>query len=474
MNLHSDKTLLSLVFGGLMLVTSCASDPNPTTFFNVKKEKTLIELNLSVDHTRAADDSYATAAEKAIKKVNIYIFGEDGTLEQKELNQSYSNGDKLKFEVESGKKTIYVTTAGSIVTPADGISLADFEKLKFNATNSDLNTTEGFVMTGKSETQFVAKSASAADMPASNSFSINLTRAIAKAQVKFTYNVSRQCRDYGFNANMPATFRICQANKNMLITHQGTDIVTKYTDSDGDGCHDNYSVNAQESFIECLESSNFTANGCQYMSENIVSNPLSGNTTFISLQLRHSPLHFYDFTDGSPKKRTQESDADGPTFYVVGISDRENGFIDYTVDSADHVIICFENESDANAYCVALNGGDVSAMTVSETEQTMPEPRHTRAGTAKADLLKFEEREPYYHTNIAHSDASDATLKICKVVRNNFYKVDIKNIKTLGFPSEEMLRPLNANLQPDTKASAWLETTLNVDKWDQTAQDVDL
>ncbi|MDE6340934.1 MAG: fimbria major subunit, partial [Muribaculaceae bacterium] len=435
---------------------------------------TLIELDLSVDHTRATNDTYATAAEKAIKKVNIYIFGDDSTLEQTELNQAYSDGAKLKFEVASGNKTIFVTTAGSIVTPADGISLADFEKLAFSATNSDLNTSDGFVMTGKSTTQFVAKSATAAEMPASNSFSINLTRAIAKAQVRCNSTAMTQCLDYGFRGCVPVTFRICQSNKNMLITHQGTDLVTRYTDADKDGCYDNYSVYAQDSFIDCLKSGNFKSDGCQYMSENIVANPLSGNTTFISLKLRHSPQYFYDFTDGAPKKRATTSDADGPTFYVVGLSDRANGFIDYTVDTANHVIISFENESDANAYCTALNGGELSAMTVSETEQTLSAPRKTRAGASAFEVFKFENGAAYYRINIAHTDASDETQKTYKVVRNNFYKVDIKNIKTLGLPSEEMLRPLNADMKPDTKASAWLETTLNVENWDQTSQDVDL
>lgn len=474
MNLHSDKTLLSLVIGGFMLATSCASDPNPTTFFKGKNEKTFIEVDLSVDNTRAVTDPYATAAEKVIKKVNIYIFGEDGTLEQTELNQLYSDGTKLQFEVSSGKKTIYVTTAGSIVEADDGTSISDYEKLEFPSSNTDLNTADGFVMIGKSETQFVTKSATAADMPASNSFSITLTRAIAKAQVRCLSSLNYQCGSYGFKGEFPAAFRICQSSQKMLIKHQGADLVSNYKDDNDDGCYDNYDEYANESPIDCISQGDFTKDKCQYMPENIVTNPTSGNTTFISLELKHTPLYFYDWIDGTPKKRTTTNSLTAPTFYVAGISDEQNGFIDYAIDSTDKNIICFETESEAMAYCTALNGGQASAVTVSETDQTLNAPQHTRAGSPNFNVFKFENGAAYYRINIAHSDESDSAAKIYKVVRNNFYKIDIKKIQTLGFPSEEMLRPLNPAVRPDTKASAWLETTLDVEKWDQTSQDVDL
>lgn len=459
--------IATCIFGG------CSSDPNPTQYLNHGTDKALITLNLSVEHTRAADPN-ATADETKIKNVYIYIFGEDGTLEQTESVENYSAGTPLKFEVTSGKKSIYAITSRNLGSAiAKGTSIADFEKTTFSSTLTDLNGTTGFLMIGKSGTQTVMKSANAEGMPATNTFDVALTRAVSKVQVRLTEEASRgYAAANGFLIGS-ATYRICQGNKQMYFFHPGVDIAGTYTDNDGDGCYDNYLPAYAADFIS-VQDENFTASNCHYAAENIVARPVSGNTTFVSLRINQHPSYSYIFAEYHDQPmRIQDPNCTDDTFYAVGIADRTNGFIDYTIDPATKTIMAFCKSEDAVRYVNALNGGELSAATVSESDTPLLAQSKTR-GAGPYELFTFEGGYSYYRINLKRAEEGEGSSKSYKNVRNTFYKIDVKTIKTLGFPSEDMLRPGDPEVAPDTKASAWLQTAFSIEKWNENPQEEEI
>lgn len=478
MNQHAFNAICSMALGGLLLATSCASDPVPSDFINNrnKGENAYIRLNLDVEQTRTVNDQYATDEEEAISKVNIYIFGSNGLLEKKELNKAYTAGTPLDIETTAGNKTIYAVTANEVAAEIpEGTPIEDFENWKFNSSFTDLKTDDGFVMIGKSQTQRVDKSASADDKPASNTFAITLTRAIAKAQVKYD--------DISLKAQTNATFGVyvkglqfktCQTNSQMYHRHSGTDIMASYTDANSDGAYDNYSITPySEDFITANKGAAFTGNNCQYLPENIVADPVCGNTSYIVLKATCKPAtyHYYRSGDSAPGEATVTPAGDTRPFFTVGIPDRNNGVIDYALNPSTKVVYAFLEESDATLFAQALNGGTASAITVSESQTPAGKPSKTRSGEQGYEVFSFPQNYAYYRINIAHAIGDSKTFK---VVRNNFYKIIVKSIKMLGMPTEDWLRPLDPTLKPDTEFSTWVDAALSVSKWDETDREIDL
>lgn len=454
-------------------VTSCTSDPNPfdITVTSNQKECAYIRLHLRVEDTRAGEELIPTDEEKAINKVNIYIFDEKHELETTKSNVSLSEGESsVDLEVSPGLKTIYVTTADAIVNPAKGSSITNFENQKFISSLDKLKTESGHVMIGVSDEQQVMISASKDDMPETNNFSIKLTRAVAKAQVLAT---GIDGSSFGITLGA-VSFKAKQTCERMLIKHNGSDIFTTFKESElNKGTYENFSLMANAKYIAAV-SSGFTAAGCEYMSENIISRPLSGNTTFLSIKIATTPQKYYSFSagDAAPNIIEGEIPATGSTYYVVGIIDRVNGVSDYTVDSQSHVIT-FKDQEDAQRFVTFLNTGEVSSMTVSQSESLMKTPA-VRAGeaTAQFEVSTFTNGEAYYRVNIAHKeDDGDLTYK---VERNKFYKVSINSVKSLGFCEESLLRPSNPAAVLDAEGSSWISASFEVAKWEQVEQDVDL
>ncbi|MBD5275966.1 MAG: fimbria major subunit [Bacteroides sp.] len=445
-------------------LTSCISDRNPFDVAVVnEKETAKIRLVLDAASTRA-DNDLSTDEEKIISKVNVFVFDDFGALEKIETNVSVSSESPAVLEVTPGNKTVYAVSAKSVVgsTVDVGATMTEFENVVFSSTVNDLKTNDGFVMIGKSGSQQVFKSMDASEIPASNIFNIELVRLLAKTQVKFD-NVDAS--GFGFKIGN-AHYRVCQTSDKMRLKYNGTDVFESYGKNDG-GTYEGYSkggVNDNKLVVKGA----FTAADCQYVPENIVKNPVSGNTTFVILSVNLIPLSFYEYYVELTSSANTEQNA--LSFYAVALVDEENGFEDFVIDPSNKHVIVFKSSADADRYINALNGGQASAITVSEAENPMKAAaaKAQDGGTRQFQKVFFTGGMAYYRINISDSEGA------LKVERNKFYKIAVNSIKNLGFHDLNLLRPKNPESDPGHSTSAWIESVLTVAKWDEVDQDVDL
>ncbi|MDE6562597.1 MAG: fimbria major subunit [Muribaculaceae bacterium] len=479
---------LSLAMAVLLpSVTSCKSDASPFdwTITTVNNNKATIQLDLKVEETRA--DGYSTDEENEIKKLIVYVFDESQNLELTEEFDIEDDDKVVTLEVSNGYKTLYAVTAKNNVNPANVTNLTAYENSVFNSSLSNIMPGFGltgedgaqsdvqYVMVGKSDEQLVMKSASETDLPVSNKFQIQLVRLIAKAQVK---SVGADGSAFGIHMGK-ASFKAFQLNERMRVVHDGTDVfdsgVSTFQDSDGDGTYDNYTFGVGE-YQDAVEA--FTGSGCAYLSENIVSNPLSGNTTFLGIRFATIPLKYYtyDTSDSSVKVLEEVTDFTTPTtYYTVGIKDADRGMVDYTVFPKEKNIITFKDLTDAENYKNSLNGGENSAITVSQADQPLQIAPLTRAeGTPQFEVFTFNNGYAYYRVNIAHDESGDQSKRIFKVVRNKFYKVNIASVNSLGFSTEDLLRPAQAGSGLDISGKPWISVSVSIAPWDEIEQDAHL
>lgn len=453
-------------------VTSCKSDDNPFDITqSIEKNTATIRLRLAIEDTRAGETS--TAAEKEIKKVTVLIFNEKEELELNKTINVTSGSNVVNLEVSKGLKTIYVVTAKSNVNPSVGTTITAYENATFISTLANLNTTDGFVMVGKSAEQQVMISASADELPSSNIFDINLVRLVAKAQVK-----SSDVDGSSFGINFGnAYFKAIQTNERMRVVHNGSDVFDSYIDGNNNGTYDYYSLRENESYLGAV-TADFTPDGCEYMPENIVSKPVSGNTTFLSIRYATTPAKYYVFDNATSSVKTSEEEpTPSTTYYAVGILDRTNGLVDYALDNVSKHIIAFKSSDEAEKYKNSLNNGDSSAITVSQTEVPLKAPTVSEeAGSVpQFEVLTFDNGYAYYRVNIAHQETSgDSEKNTIKVMRNKFYKVNIKSVKSLGFSSEASLRPANPQAVLDAEGHSWISASISIADWTEVTQNVDL
>ena len=281
---------LTLVATALLpSMMSCSSDPNPFDIqISNEKNTATIQLRLNVEETRAGEMS--TADENKITKVTVHVFDDKHNLEVTKTSAITDGSNTVNLEVSNGLKTLYVVTAKSNVNPTVGIHITEYENKTFNSSLENIKTeADGFVMVGKSEEQQVMLSSSQNDLPSSNVFNIKLQRFVAKAQVK---SVNVDGSSFGIKFGN-ATFRAFQLNERMMVHHNGSDVLDTYADSNNNGTYDNYTLGVGD-YLPAV-TSDFTADGCAYMSENIVSKPLSGNTTFLGIRFATTPEKYYTF-----------------------------------------------------------------------------------------------------------------------------------------------------------------------------------
>ncbi|MDE7346562.1 MAG: Mfa1 family fimbria major subunit [Muribaculaceae bacterium] len=452
--------------------TSCSSDPNPFDIqISNEKNTATIQLILNVEETRAGELS--TADENKISNVTIHVFDDKQNLEVTKNAVITDGSNTVNLEVTNGLKTLYVVTAKSNVNPSLGIHLTDYQKKTFNSSLENIKTeSDGFVMVGKSEEQQVMLSTSQDNMPSSNVFNIKLQRLVAKAQVK-SANVNGSSFGISFGN---ASFRAFQLNERMIVFHNGSDILDTYVDSNENGTYDSYTLGVGD-YLNAV-TSDFSAAGCAYMSENIVSKPLSGNTTFLSVRFATTPEKYYSFdTSKSSLTTLTDTPVASATYYAVGIQDKENGLVDYALDHNNNHILTFKSEDDATNYKNSLNKGESSAITVSQTDKAMmvASPMQKAPRAANFEVVKFDGGYVYYRVNIAHEDSSgDKTKQRKMVMRNRFYKVNINSVKNLGFSSEDLLRPSNPAAVLDAEGSSWISASISVEDWKEIQQNVDL
>ncbi len=447
---------LSLAVAALLpSLTSCKSDDTPFNWGdNNQKTDAIIQLRLNVEETRA--DDY----ESAISKLTVLVFNESNDLELTENVDVTVNTD-VTLEVTHGFKTLYVVTA-QYDFQKNSTNIQEFENSVFDSTLDDLKGTDGFMMIGKSERKQVMISSSKDEIPASNVFSINLERLVAKAQV-YVATPNPNVGEFGIEFGN-ASFKAFQLNNKMRVLANSTEVEPSTTHTNG--TYDNYTVEGDD-YLSAVSSFSSTGEGA-YMSENIVANPVSGNTTFLGIRFATTPEKYYTY-DSSDKslKESADSPVASSDYYAVCIQDKSAGVVDYVLVPGTKKIATFKTQDDAAAYAASLNGGEAPAVTVSQTDAPLMAPSFTRAA-GSFEVIKFEEGNVYYRVNVAHTEGTETQLK---VLRNRFYKVNINSVSTLGFSSDELLRPLNPDSGFESSSKSWISVNIEVEPWQEVPQD---
>lgn len=465
-------TALSLAVAALLpSLTSCKSDDSPFNWtITSEKNDATIQLRLNVEETRAGEMS--TAAENVIKKITVLVFDEKEKLELNKSVDVTAGANTVSLEVSPGLKTIYAVAVKSNVNPTLGMSITDYENKTFISTLDNLKTTDGFVMVGKSNEQQVMLSASEVDLPSSNIFDIKLVRLVAKAQVK---SVGVNGSSFGINFG-DASFKVSQICERMRVVHNGSDVLDSYADENKNGTYDYYNLRENENYLNAV--TDFTADGCEYMPENIVAKPLSGNTTFLSVRYATTPEKYYTYNSTTSKVETlSDTPTASTTYYAVGIQDKASGLVDYALDNSTKHVIAFKNMTDAQNYMNSLNNGDASAFTVSQSDAPMKiSSRADETGNPlQFEVITFTNGYVYYRVNIAHQETSgDSNKTTIKVVRNKFYKVNINSVMSLGFSAEALLRPSDPAAKLDAQGHSWISANISIADWEEVIQNEDL
>lgn len=443
------------------LLTSCSSDPNPVDFIRTdgysKDAKTYIQLSLNPAATRAGD-------EDAISVVDLYVFKEDGTLENVVAGIDYKENLVLDLGVTTGKKTVYAITANKILPnkmsddELNGISLDNFKIKSFESLVENLNNADGLVMSGMGEIQNLSESNSPLNIPASNNLTIKLERLLAKVEVMGSIT---QDNTYGFAKIDDPSFKVCQINKKMRLDPveiSSADL----EDENENGVYDNYEQHGSDYIaINSIDAQP------QYMTENLVQNPTSGNTTFLSVKIRLTPSSVWYISGtnlGEAIYSTTGSGASvvkpGETFFTIGIYDENNNFIEFVKNpNTNSKILCFRTSQACDKF-ISSGAGMYSKPAA------LPEGY-------KYKHIEYTEGYAYYRVNI--SDGADDAKKY-RVMRNAYYKLKIGKVGSLGYAKESDLFPSDpdSSLEAVETLSILSGVTFNLDGWDDYEEDVDL
>lgn len=479
-------------------VTSCSEDPNPVNSIFDPTENinaAYVSLDLSVAATRSGDLN-STPAENEITSVDVYIFNAENTLESIHKSLQVTGNKIIKLQTTPGLKTIYAVSANADVnTGSDananasvngftgvnvGLKMEDFEKIKLNSTVAALTKTGDtgcFAMVGKSAQKNVVRSSSAEGMPVGNTFSISLTRLAAKAQVIIGNQFKASAESKGFEVKT-VQFAILQTPNIMQVVPNTSDLIDFTTAKYPNGFYEGYTRNPLQgsngqTYNTCDES--FSASNCQYMPENIVKNPVSGNVTFASVKVQIIPKKLYSFNSESKSLSVSSSSlpADG-TFYAVAIHDLENATIDYALDN-DNNVICLSDYTEAYQFKEAMKFGGVTFGMKPASEVAAGKSAASSRANAKSlsyELYAFTNGYAYYRVNIAKK-AGDNTY-LCRVDRNTFYKITLNSLNSLGFTHEQYLIPAEPKTPLIVSNTAWIDASISVMDWTSVDQSADL
>lgn len=475
-------------------VSSCSEDPNPVDSIFDQTENinaAYVSLDLSVAATRA-DDPNSTQAENEITSVDVYIFNAENTLETIHKSLTVTNNKIEKLETTPGLKTIYAVSVNAGVNVGSeangnanvsgftgvnvGLTMEDFEKIKLNSTVAALTKTGDtgcFAMVGKSAQKNVVRSSSAEGMPVGNTFSISLTRLAAKAQVIIGNQFKASAVSKGFEVQN-AQFAILQTPNTMQLVPNTSDLINFSATESENGIYNGYTrnplkVSNSQKYNTCDAS--FSASNCQYMPENIVKTPVSGNVTFASVKVQMTPKKLYSYDSGSKSLSVSSSSLPaGSTFYALAIHNIENATIDYVLDN-DNNVICLSNNNEASEFYQAMNNGVVDFSMKSASDVAAGKSAANSRANTKYELSTFIDGYAYYRVNIAKKDG-DNTL--CRVDRNTFYKITLNSLNSLGFTDDGFLVPTDPATPLIVSNTAWIDASISVVDWTTQDQSADL
>ena len=425
-----------------MTMSSCSSDTPVDPEANlVKGEKTYASFNVNLKSTgsRANGDDNADAVEQTISSVTLYIFS--GGVLEKSATPEVTNNVTVPVEITTGEKIIYVVTSdhlnfsSTFEIAEESTLLADFEKQLASALATDIAVSDEFLMIGSQKASVVkCTEAEAKAKPVK----VTVTRAAAKLQVKYdTEAVTvRPTLNAAFG---DAEFAVAQSSRQMYVTLKDGMYTPQGTASNGvysgyeaisTPIEDGYFIDAVDNFTPSYDESKYTG-------ENVVEKPVTGNTTFALVRLKVTPNAYYN---------NGRANSNGD-FWVAARNDAKTATWIFASDES-YNLLYFATERAAKDYISAAKLG--SAYTA----------------------VKYAEGMSYYRVNIiTDNTATDFSQKYC-VKRNNYYKINVTDIKALGAPTAPGVVPTDPD-QP-LESDSWLAADITCADWNPIDQNATL
>ena len=425
-----------------MTMSSCSSDTPVDPAANlVKGEKTYASFNVNLKSTgsRANGDDNADAVEQTISSVTLYIFS--GGVLEKSATPELQGSVTVPVEITTGEKIIYVVTSdhlnfsSTFELTEESTLLVDFEKQLASALATDIADPEEFLMIGSQKASVVkCTEAEAKAKPVA----VTVTRAAAKLQVKYdTEAVTvRPTLNAAFG---DAEFAVAQSSRQMYVTLKDGMYTPQGTASNGvyggyepapATFEDGYFIKTVTDFTPGYDESKYTG-------ENVVASPVTGNTTFALVRLKVTPASYYN---------NGRANSNGD-FWVAARNDKKTATWIFASDES-YNLLYFATEKAAKDYISAAKLG--SAYTA----------------------VKYAEGMSYYRVNIiTDNTATDFSQKYC-VKRNNYYKINVTDIKALGAPTAPGVVPTDPD-QP-LESDSWLAADITCADWNPIDQNATL
>lgn len=431
------KALLGAALVGILGLTSCSSDEPVNADQNQlqKGDPSYAAFSIKMAKpaaSRSESDDNADAVEQNITTCNIYIFS-GGVLEvaaTPEINSEVT----VPVAVSTGEKVVYAVTSEKLnlsVTP-EVTKLADFEKQLFDALAETIAEENEFVMIGRANATVVKCTEAQA---LANPVKISVDRAAAKLQVKF------DAANVTVRPTINATFSACgfapaQCAKQMYLTRKDGQFTPLGTKTANNATYSGYTAipTAFDAGFFCAAPADYSAayDDNRYMGENVAQTPTSGNTTFALIRIKATPKGKLYNNKNLP--------SDG-TFYVVARNISASATWVFATDDA-YNIIYFATEADAKGYINSAKLG------------------------SEYKAVKYDKGLCYYRLNIRNvaddEDTDDLSVKY-RIVRNNYYRLNITDIKALGAPTAPGVGPTD----PDTPVDqdSYLSAEIDIVPW---------
>lgn len=467
-------TLVAAAALAIAGLASCTNENNPENqgVNPAKGEETYASFNISVNGkgTRATDPGLVE--EQAISHVEVYVFA-GGILEAHQLTEVTNGNRTIPVKISTGEKVVYVIAApeaedqqlalkkvGVNWTVTDNeTKLVDFEKDVFDALKSDIAQSEHFVMIGRSEYAIVKCTYAECENGTKNKVGVTVDRASAKVLVR--YDAESVNIHPSLNADVEnAVFAVCQPAKQMVLTEYsflqnrnggvftpGGETKANGGNADTKGTLSGY-VSMPDTFDEGFFKnavSNWTAaasiDDFEYCAESRNAQPVTGNTTFALIRVDLTPNAVYSRAAKNAQTGkvdlTKANYSKGSDFYTVCKQDAKTGTLVHASD-LDYKILYFTSDAAAKQYITA------------------------KGLTNEWKSYKFDKGQVYYRVNIKTTESEDISEKY-RVERNNYYQIDVTEIKALGAKNGDDVIPTDPDTPVDPEA--WISTEITVKDW---------
>lgn len=333
-------------------------------------------------------DANGVVEEQTITKLKMFIFN-GGVLETiGDITLNPDNVGTTTLKTTTGAKVIYaVANANDDMTMTVGQTLDKFKTLAVAALTADIAATGDFVMVGTINTTLTEQTE---DQAKAAPIAINVARAAAKVQMKYdpaTVKITEQLK----GAFTLPVYQLMQMNTKMFLPRTAYELTpngAKASQVDAatpaDGTYDHLTAVTEGTYLTAAETWDFAFANSAYTAENVNEAPVTGNTTFTLVRLKYTP--HADEIAGTNRNLV----ADG-TFYVV-------------INGATSTIYADKTEADAAQEAI----------------------------TAGAEAKVYTEGQCYYRMNLRDITKTASLQEKYCVLRNNFYKVNITEVNSIG------------------------------------------